>query len=215
MTEQSGSVLALLLGSAIKGTVVLLAAYGCAAALRRASAATRHLVWTAAIAALVGLPVLAVALPVWRVATAGAPQTVTVAPVPAQAASAAAHPVEAPTRPARVDWPAWLVLAWAAGMIAVLSRMLAGTARVWWVARHSGPVEDAEWNALLAELTASLGLRRRVRLVVCERAAMPMTWGASRPLILLPRSAKEWTAEKRRLVLAHELIHVVRLDHWS
>jgi hypothetical protein len=48
----------LLIACALKATVILMAASGLCIALRRASAAVRHLVWTAAFAALVLLPVV-------------------------------------------------------------------------------------------------------------------------------------------------------------
>jgi TonB family protein len=41
---------------------------------------------------------------------------------------------------------------------------------------------------------------------------MPVTWGALRPVILLPASAESWSEARRRSVLAHELAHVARLD---
>ncbi|HLJ45795.1 MAG TPA: M56 family metallopeptidase, partial [Bryobacteraceae bacterium] len=41
---------------------------------------------------------------------------------------------------------------------------------------------------------------------------MPLTFGLFRPVILLPVEASGWTAERRRLVLLHELVHIRRLD---
>lgn len=38
------------------------------------------------------------------------------------------------------------------------------------------------------------------------------TWGASRPTIILPRGAHEWSAERARIVIAHELAHARRGD---
>lgn len=46
-----------------KGTLLLLATFGVATALRGASAAARHLVWAAGLAALIGLPVAEVSIP--------------------------------------------------------------------------------------------------------------------------------------------------------
>src|SRR3982074_1284370 len=77
----------LLIASALKGTVVLIAAGLLSLALQRAAAAARHLVWTVAFAALLLLPVLALAFPRWRV-TVPQSQVRTAAPVRARSAVA-------------------------------------------------------------------------------------------------------------------------------
>src|SRR5580658_8151301 len=51
---------------ALKGTAVLCTAWLAAFALRHRSAAARHLVWTAAFAALLALPLLSISLPSLR-----------------------------------------------------------------------------------------------------------------------------------------------------
>src|SRR3954462_4070618 len=50
----------------LKSTLVLAFAWLIAFALRRRSAAARHIVWTAASAALLALPLLSLSLPTWR-----------------------------------------------------------------------------------------------------------------------------------------------------
>src|SRR5438046_5489610 len=63
---------AICVGVALKSTVVLGAAWMAAFLLRSRSAAARHLVWTAAAAAVLALPFLSVSLPALRVPLAGA-----------------------------------------------------------------------------------------------------------------------------------------------
>src|ERR1041385_9029486 len=53
----------------VKGTLVLAVAALLVLALRRASAAHRHLVWACALIGLVALPWMQVALPRWKVST--------------------------------------------------------------------------------------------------------------------------------------------------
>jgi len=56
----------LLIDAAVKATVLLGAAALTTLALRRASAASRHLVWTIALLAALALPALTLALPRWQ-----------------------------------------------------------------------------------------------------------------------------------------------------
>lgn len=67
LTALLGALMPLVFDSALKGAALLGIAAFCALLLHRASAATRHLVWLAAIVALLVVPVLSVALPQWRV----------------------------------------------------------------------------------------------------------------------------------------------------
>ncbi len=61
-------ILNVLLDASIKGLVVLVFAGVAALALRKATAALRHLVWSLALGSLLCLPVLSAALPQWRIA---------------------------------------------------------------------------------------------------------------------------------------------------
>src|SRR5204862_8325096 len=87
-----------------------------------------------------------------------------------------------------------------------------GLARIAWLERSNEPVTDEAWLRLLGDLSLELGLTRPVRLLQSEGPAMPMTWGVRRPAILLPVDADDWTAERRRDVLLHELAHIKRHD---
>ncbi len=41
---------------------------------------------------------------------------------------------------------------------------------------------------------------------------MPMTFGVLKPVVFMPADAAEWSDERRRLVLQHELAHIERGD---
>ena len=63
----SATWLAVLLDALIKGTLVLVAAGVLSLCLRRSSAASRHLVWSLGLAALVLLPAFTLTLPAWQI----------------------------------------------------------------------------------------------------------------------------------------------------
>lgn len=47
---------------------------------------------------------------------------------------------------------------------------------------------------------------------VSESIQTPMTWGALRPVILLPAYVQDWPAEQRDVVIRHERAHIERRD---
>src|SRR5262249_16224658 len=67
LSPQSIALIQLLLDTLIKSAVILSAAGLLTRSLRKASAASRHLVWSVAMASLLALPILTVALPSWRI----------------------------------------------------------------------------------------------------------------------------------------------------
>jgi beta-lactamase regulating signal transducer with metallopeptidase domain len=105
-----------------------------------------------------------------------------------------------------------LTLAWLAGMLWMLGRLLVGVASVRRIVRSSVPADGAGWQRLVDDARASMGAEPRARIVISTEAAMPFTYGLLRPVIVLPDSAEEWTTERRRSVLMHELAHVHRRD---
>lgn len=217
---------AALLDASAKGLALCLAALAVTWALRRASAATRHLVWRLAFFGLLALPVLGALTPAWRVQL----------PVPEEAVSRMAAPLpvierapEAPPPPAApvpdeqptvaepylsdLPWRALVLSLWLTGSLAVLAPLAVSLLRVRWQRRRARPVSDAAWIEVLDGARAGLRLRREVELVEGGEAAMPMTWGWRRPVVLLPAGSCSWPASRRRAVLLHELAHVARGDY--
>jgi beta-lactamase regulating signal transducer with metallopeptidase domain len=223
------ALLAAVMDAAVRGTIILLAALAATALMRRSSASARHLVWLAALTALLLLPVVRGFVPEWRVLPAApvfaassapastdpnaAPSSSTVDPAPrtAPAAPLVAEPLRAPIQ-LPVDWKTLALLAWAAGAALLGLRLAYGLARVRWIERRATELTDDGWVRLTDGLARRLGLGRIVRLLREPGATVPMTWGIFRPVILLPGEADGWDDERRRVVLAHELAHVRRWD---
>jgi beta-lactamase regulating signal transducer with metallopeptidase domain/HEAT repeat protein len=236
-----GQALAVLADSGIKGVVLLALAFLITLSLRRGSAAARHLVWALALGGLLLLPILSLALPKWqlpilpRTVLTVIPARVMIAPpppiVPQEPRSeispaTPAGPLETvgpsekpiskttarqfPARPLPISF--WLVSGWFTVTLAALVPLLAGFVLVGRLIRQARRLEHDPWPSLLRSLSERLGLRRRVRVLRTNGATMPMSVGVWRPTILLPREVEEWTEEKRRAVLLHELAHVKRRD---
>ncbi|HEV2148026.1 MAG TPA: M56 family metallopeptidase, partial [Longimicrobiaceae bacterium] len=237
-----GSVGAVLPELSLKAALLLGAAGLLALALRRRSAAARHLVWTTAIAGVLALP-LAQLLPL-RVevlpASLGGPnpqvqeidfgpaaEPVLRADAPAAAALESTREPASPSLPSHAFEPqppaarAWLpdgvgrgtllVAVWLLGAGVLILRLLFGTATVWWLARTGERIEDEEWTAAADRISRGFDAPS-ARLVRSRWTEMPMTWGMLRPVVLLPASCDSWPAERRDVVLRHELAHVARRD---
>ncbi len=197
-------------GILLKATVLLLAACVAALALRRSTASARCLVWVAAIAGLLAIPVASVVLPPLRVT---APAQVILPPDGVERALArnggtlAAAATGVSPSYAEAYSASWILLLWISGAAVVLGRWVAGVVHVRALARSARPFECAA----LPELCEAVGTGR-VRVLAGERVLAPMAAGIFRHVILLPASARDWTADQLRLVLAHELFHHRRRD---
>jgi hypothetical protein len=133
-----------------------------------------------------------------------------IAPEPAAPAIPVAAVQPAPTPP--MHWSAWVLLAWLVGAAAMAIPLAIGTVTVWRQMRQARRITDENWLALLARLRQTLGVRRDVRILRSGRSNIPLTCGTLRPAILLPAEADDWSADRRRVVLLHELAHVKRAD---
>jgi len=184
-----------------KGTAILGAAFAAGAMLRRAPAAMKHFVWTAALAALLVLPLALTTVPKWQWSAAptvfanrleGAGQVLVVAGKKASTG------------------PSPLLVLWILGCAAVAARFVFGAGGTSWLVRTAIRATYAEKVA--EDLRQGLGIRRRVRVVESTAAPLPMMWGVRRPVVVLPAGAGEWDPARLRTVLLHELIHAQRFD---
>ncbi|NIM50511.1 MAG: hypothetical protein GTO22_14885 [Gemmatimonadales bacterium] len=226
----------------LKATIVLAVAGLVNWALRGRSAAVRHAVWSLALGSLLVLPLLSQALPGWSAepvyvsvapgpittwdggpayagARAGATQ-----PSATSIAVAPRDPSSAATGPATQDVPEGgasgaptaagiLLLAWSLGVIGLLARLGLDTYRVERLTRRATECRWPHVQELKDKFTNAMGIRRRIRIVVSDEVAVPLSWGALMPVIIVPCDAGEWSTERMRVVLTHELAHIRRWDY--
>src|SRR5262249_38836333 len=102
--------------------------------------------------------------------------------------------------------PAFTLLAlWLAGALSVLLWCAVGHFGLSRLRRNARPFDPSRWR------DSETGRNLRVNTSVSVSA--PVTWGWLRPVILLPREAESWPAERIRVALEHELAHVARRDY--
>ena len=199
---------------------------------RRTSAATRHMVWTLAIAGMLLLPLLSLALPQWAIVNRATARAADNRPPVTRVTEAAPVPLPAPgVEPAAVTPehtstpPGGLVTAgdtfpwalavpglYAFGVLMVLIQLAIERRSVRRLAREAVRVRDPEWTQLLLDSAARMGLDRPVRLLRSRHCRMPMAFGTLRPAILIPAVADTWPEDRRRAVVLHELAHLARYD---
>jgi beta-lactamase regulating signal transducer with metallopeptidase domain len=265
----------LLISLALKGAVLLGVASLLALLMSRASAASRHAVWSIAFTMLLALPVLLASVPAWQVPVLGLASGETIAdpaplaslpppaplpPLPgmsqigeAAAVPALPQPPRLPDEPSAAamapagwsglglhgDLPvdairaaagtlwtrigsaipaplgsvgAWILVFWLLGGVFVASRWIVAFTSARRLVSRAEKVTDETWQALNARICRTLGLDVPVELYRSDRLAVPVAWCFGSPAVILPGEADDWSAERREVVLMHEVAHVVRRD---
>jgi HEAT repeat protein/beta-lactamase regulating signal transducer with metallopeptidase domain len=220
----------------LKGTMVLGAAAATSWAMRRASAATRHMVWAAAVSALLVLPALTLVMPALtlpvsldrvqpapRVSLPVLQNIVSDRAVHASravdTAAKQAHPAQArsgsdpaSTRTIVVSTTEIVLAVWALGAMVLLVRLVTALVTARRIVATAEAVDHEAWHEQLEAAAAALGVARLPLLLWSPALSVPMTCGLTRPAILLPCAALHWDAARRRVVLLHELAHIRRRD---
>lgn len=187
-----------LLENALRASAVLSVALVAAGFARRRSAAFRHRILAAGVVSALAMPALIEVAPGWQWPSAPHTPAAEVGAVVSTDASS----VAAPARPRSGT----LILAvWSLGCFASAASLAVGLARLRLIARAARPIAAPRWAGHLG---------RKVRFLESPDVVQVMTWGIFRPRIVLPKAAREWSPDRLRAVLGHELAHVGRSD-WA
>jgi len=211
----------------VKVSLLVGAALAVMPLLRGRSAALRHWVLAVALVCAVAMPLLTIVAPAWHIPvstfTIGsiAPRPATVSVTIASRQSPARGFDQTADTPRMADdagrgmnLRVLVGLVWAVGASASAAVLFVGFARLRRIARRAEPLETGRWAELTGELARASGVHRRVTLLRSDHPTLLVTWGVMRPRIVLPFVARDWTDDRARIVLRHELAHVRRGD-WA
>ena len=201
-----------------KVTLVFVLAWLALLFMRRQSAALRHVVVLVALLAGILLPAIECVLPSWQVLPGpeisasryAMERSAEQSPAPLPPLTGAA--ARAAQIPAGLNATQWLWIAWMLGVVLQLSLLLIRILAMQVAVKRATPVVDKAWRELLDDLRGRFAIQADVELRLRDPGKMPAVWGVRQPVVLLPADSADWTAARRRDVLAHELAHVARRD---
>src|SRR5262249_32501793 len=146
-----------------KGSIILLSAAVLSAALRRASASTRHAVWILAIASASLLPLAAAVVPRFELPLV-LRGSANVTFLPTEVAADARAGEQYTVQPSVIN-SFQLAAVWLVGFACLFLRFIVGAATLRRVAHSASGIEDETWTALLNELMTALEIQKPLRLL--------------------------------------------------
>ncbi len=209
----------------LKGSALLLVAYGIIKFIKPKFAAERFYLLSSFFYLILLLPVLSLSLPKLHVPleiqrTTAISSAERLKPVK-QASSDQLKPsseikaVEDETFTSqfwRLSLGDQLLTVWGLVAALVYAKLLLGLLAVWFNGKRATVVHDRQINLMAIDLSNQLNLKRHVKLLVSKNAQTPMTWGIFQPFVLLPIDSAKWSEERLKYVLIHEFAHIKRRD---
>lgn len=210
--------LTLLASWTLRSSLLLIAGLA-AARIRSLPADARHRVLAVAVAAALLVPAVIAVVPAWHVAPLS-PATLRTAP-PARSVIVETSFVLPQTTPANGARPVATGKAWSTvGLLALLAAgagvrlagLALGLAGLRRLGQRATPVTAGPWSDAWTRIAADRPTLSRVRLLQGDVGTPVVTWGWWHPRILLPADSAAWSADRIRVVLAHECAHIERAD---
>ena len=213
------------LDMAMKSFVLLVLVIPCLWLLRRRAAALRHFILSAAMAALVLMPMVSLMAPSWHWTVFPVDATVLSGPVPGAGEklpsdirtvemTPALGEQNAPAQPATFRLPpsVWVLGLWFMGFAWVMLKVVRSNWRTGRVVRAAEIVREPLWTSQLQDCRRNLNLNLLPKILSTAQVRGPMAVGLVKTAILIPPAALTWPADQIKATLLHELAHLKRRD---
>jgi TonB family protein len=187
----------------VRGTLIVAVAVAAVALWKSTSAATKHYLLTVALLGALVAPLALVALGSANIVPPVQVRTIQALQLVSGIGAAAAG-----SGSVRV----WLVAIWLAGAALVMLSMTAAFWRTRRILKHAVPAESGSMLILLDACRREIGVKKQVRLLFTDRTSGPFTYGWLKPSLVLPADSVNWSTDRQRYFLLHELAHVKRRD---
>jgi beta-lactamase regulating signal transducer with metallopeptidase domain len=208
----------------VKGFFIFLIAFTVTRVGKRMSAGDKHLIWFLVILSCLIIPIVWLFLPTAqttvqipvsttefaRILTAPLVSREYYLELVAKSNAYAALSGQIYGRPL-VWWQVLSFAIWTFGIAVLLMRGIAARLKVRRITVFAE--QDSRRQPDLDELIRKFRIRKQVTVLISKQCAMPFTFGIARPRIVLPRSASNWTHNRLRSVLIHELAHIRNEDY--
>ena len=154
--------------------------------------------------------------PVAKTITTPLPATTMVLPAAPAPVAVTTPPVNVSWRTLLHQWSPWLAMVWLLGGLYHAICLVLGLQHTRRLRAHAEPV-SAEWEKRFARWKQHLGLKSPIGFSQSGQAAVPLTFGWLKPVVLIPASLLTQLAPAQvEMIVLHELAHIRRRDYlWS
>lgn len=113
-----------------------------------------------------------------------------------------------------MNWYSFLPIIWLFGMLYCIFKMIIGIYGLHIITSNCDRIIEYDQNEsnLIYSIKKKFKIKRPVKIIESSYISSPATFGVIKPIIILPRQCSQWTDERWRIVMTHEMFHVKNLD---
>jgi beta-lactamase regulating signal transducer with metallopeptidase domain len=115
----------------------------------------------------------------------------------------------------RLYLPTLLLMLWICGVLISSLNIITGRIILSNLLNRALPIVSTKITLMLKELTESMGIKQKIKLLKSPQCKLPFTCRIFRPVIVLPNDIEGWQINRTRAVLIHELAHIRRMDYFT